>query len=315
MGSWNNTCGLTNLPIHEGEAVYVFPIKEKDLSGYRSHCYSTAFYRPMITPFVAEYNDYGGAENCTGLILNDFINEMKRTLVEMDQGDNQYHDIPIRKDEFDIDKFFEAVHEDRLYVDDWTSKRPVYFTMIRKDVVDRLWNEWTFDIYVGEGKGTDPNDCYERNLTYAIIADKFVPKLMDTVRETIATTEDMDKIERYVNRKFAMRGDEREPVMRSLIMSFENHEFWDAAFTKDKILESAVEGNYNHATELLKLQLIGVMVNEMMESTRRVWLPVMHQGSQSAEHKEYRLLHKLANDVIDARDAEYAAEYGEDYDD
>ena len=47
-------------------------------------------------------------------------------------------------------------------------------------------------------------------------------------------------------------------------------------------------------------------------------MPVMHQGSQSAEHKEYRLLHKLSNDVIDARDAKYAAEdaeWDEDEDD
>ena len=60
------------------------------------------------------------------------------------------------------------------------------------------------------------------------------------------------------------------------------------------------------------------MVNDMMESTRRIWMPVMHQGSQSAEHKEYRLLHKLSNDVIDARDAKYAAEdaeWDEDEDD
>ncbi len=53
----------------------------------------------------------------------------------------------------------------------------------------------------------------------------------------------------------------------------------------------------------------------MMTSTRRVWMPVMHQGSQSQEYDDYRLLHKLANDVMDERDARYRAEWGDDEDD
>lgn len=41
----------------------------------------------------------------------------------------------------------------------------------------------------------------------------------------------------------------------------------------------------------------------------------MHQGSQSAEYDDYRLLHKIANDVMDEKDAEHRAMWGDDEDD
>lgn len=34
-------------------------------------------------------------------------------------------------------------------------------------------------------------------------------------------------------------------------------------------------------------------------------MPVMHQGSQSEEYDEYRLLNKISTDVMNAREKEY----------
>jgi len=44
------------------------------------------------------------------------------------------------------------------------------------------------------------------------------------------------------------------------------------------------------------------MVSSFMEATRKVWLPVMHQGSQSEEYNEYRLMNKITTDVMNARE-------------
>ena len=60
MGCWNKTCGLSNLYIKAGQEAYVFPLVKRSQDGER--CYSHAFWKPMLLPFVTEYNDYGGGK-------------------------------------------------------------------------------------------------------------------------------------------------------------------------------------------------------------------------------------------------------------
>ena len=318
MGSWNNTCGLTNLPIISGEEVYVFPVKEKDLSKYRSHCYSTALYQSMLMPFEAKYNDYGAGENCHGVALDLFVEEMRRELVELDVGENKYHDIAVKKDDFDIDKFFEAVHEDRLFVKGWgTSNRPVYFTMIRKDVVDRMWNEWTFNRWKGS-KGTVPDgfesdQYYIKNVTYAKIA-ALIPKYLAALSKKLKEMSDNEiTIDRYITRSLMTRDDLAESfLLDGVFRSFENHEFWDLLNARECITNYIIAGDFDKAEEFIRMLMIGCMVNGMMECTRKTWLPVMHMGSQSEQYPEYRLLNKLTNDVMDARETLWQEDDAED---
>jgi hypothetical protein len=318
MGSWNNTCGLTNLPIHSGEAVYVFPIREKDLSGYRSHCYSTALYQPILVPFVADYDDYGAGENCSGVALDLTIEELRRELVELEVGENQYHDIAVKRDDFDVNKFFEAVHEKRLFVRGWgKSDRPVFFTMVRKDVADRMWNEWKFDLWKGT-KGSVPDgfefdEYYIKNVTYSKLST-LVPKYLLALNEKIKElNKDEMSIDRYIHRSLLMRNDlAANYLLEGIFQTFENYEFWDLLNAKECVIKYIEAGELYKAEEFICTMMIGCMINSMMESTRRVWLPVMHQGSQSEEHAEYRLLNKLSNDVMDARESEYEDDDVED---
>ena len=67
MGSWNATCGLTNLAITYNTDVYVFTVTEVDTSYYRSHCENNCFYKPQLIPFIATYEDYGYCVNSNGI--------------------------------------------------------------------------------------------------------------------------------------------------------------------------------------------------------------------------------------------------------
>lgn len=65
MGCWNGTCGISNLPIKQGEEIVLFIVKEKNLftcngGGY---CYPTDLFEPISLPIIGEYNDYGSIEN------------------------------------------------------------------------------------------------------------------------------------------------------------------------------------------------------------------------------------------------------------
>jgi hypothetical protein len=318
MGSWNNTCGLTNLPIISGEEVYVFPIQEVDNSKYRSHCYSTALYKPMMVPFVAKYNDYGAGEECSGVALDLFVEEMRRELVELEVGENQYHDIAVKRDDFDIDKFFEAVHKYRMFVKGWgTTDRPVYFTMIRKDVADRMWKEWTFDQYKGsEGtvpEGFESDQYYIKNVTYAKIA-AMIPEYLAAISKVVEQLNNEEiTIDRYIIGSLLLRNEVAEKfLLDGIFRYFGHHDFWDLLNTKECIIKYIMSGDLDRAEEFIRNFIIGIMINHMMESTRRIWLPVMHQGSQSEEYAEYRFLNSLANDVITARESEFEDDNGED---
>lgn len=343
MGCWNATCGLSNLPIMSGEEVYVFPIVES----YRdSFCYATALYNPTIIPFRAKYNDYGAGEECSGVALDMIMDGVRKNLIELEVGENEYHDIAVKREGFDIDKFFEAVHEKRLRVNnplraypDQPKYKEVFFTMIRKDVVDRLWNEWTFDMYKMKDavipQGFETDQYYFKNVTYAKLAG-LIPDFMEFCNAKESPSSDaVNKI---------IKDDDADALTKRLLLSavFKRQYFFEGsrdhmlsdtfghAFGNgyagggfahivkfsDPILDKYFAGDKDGAYELMREALLGKMVNSFMEATRKVWLPVMHQGSQSEEYDEYRLLNKITTDVMDARQAYYDEEnFGEDEDD
>ena len=151
MGSWNKTCGLSNLYINSGEPVMVFTLVRNNY--LTDFCYSTALYSPVLIPFYSEYNDYGAGENSSGIGLSLTIEALSKSLVEIEQGKNEYHDIPVKREGFDEDKYWEAIHEGRLNVLDYKGKEAnVQFVMFHKRVVDYILENYVQDNYVGQGK-------------------------------------------------------------------------------------------------------------------------------------------------------------------
>jgi len=335
MGCWNATCGLTSLPIISGEEVYVFPIVES----YRdSFCYSTALYNPVIIPFRAKYNDYGAGEECNGVALDLIVDGVRKNLIEMEVGENKYHDIAVKREGFDIDTFFEVVHEKRLRVNNplrgyegQPQYKEVFFTMIRKDVVDRLWNEWTFDWYKRKDaeipEGFESDQYYFKNVTYAKLAG-LIPDYMEfcankqsprhgSVNDIIKDDDENAQKKRDILNDLFMRQYFFEGSRDHILSDTFGHAFGSGyaggGFAhivnfSDPILEMFISGNKEGAYELMREALLGKMVNSFMEVTRKVWLPVMHQGSQSEEYAEYRLLNKISIDVMNAREKEFEYE-------
>lgn len=153
MGCWNHTCALTNLPIFVGDPVYVFLLEETP-SSTESLCYPNTFYSPYPFWFQGDYNDYGAVENCRGPMLNDIVENVKKRLVEFEVGENQYHDIEIKKDKFDIDKLFDADHEDRLFVYPRVKFQHMKQTTLRlrhvvisHDVMERILDKFKLHIW------------------------------------------------------------------------------------------------------------------------------------------------------------------------
>ena len=301
MGCWNNTCGLSNLPILSGNEVYVFPIL-RDMR-VSSLCYSTALYRPFLAPFVAEYDDYGGGENCSGIMLNSIIEVLKSRLVEKPLGKNEYHDVAVTRDGFDVDKFFESINKHRLEVSGFSNSE-VYFSMVQKDVVDRLWNEYSFRIFHNFG------DSKNKDYRYVTVsfADLFsmVPDYLEECNKFYDPKDHHNMFRSY----FRSTG--------SPLSGFLNEDYYSQSsrffnlINISALVADVYQVNKDDAIEICRIYLIGILVDAMMSATRKIWTPVMHQGSQNQDYDEYRLMNKITGEIIAACLKEYADEDGDD---
>lgn len=308
MGCWNKTCGISNLHIHNGQPVYVFVLEEN--VNRDSFCYSSCLYKPCLLPFNSFYNDYGAGENSSGIGLPYILKGLRENLVELEVGENEYHDIAVKRDDFDEDKFFQACHKDRLFVSDgYTQKIPVKFTMMRKDIVDNILEK--FSIYSWKDK---------KSYTYA-----------DTLKELNSTVEsylDLQNKSDALNYPFADRPDDKQReislwfelrnVIPSLSETFSQQvlrtlygydlaTFIDMRGTVPGIVSA---GDIKREDKKLQLKdflaecLKGVFIESFMSSTRKLWTPGGHEGSQNTDLDGHKLLISVMKDAIDFEESQ-----------
>lgn len=297
MGCWNKTCGLSSLHITAGTPVYVFMLERNTYEDDR--CYSTAFWRPTLLPFLSEYNDYGGGENSHDNI-NYIIDALKERVVEMDVGENEYHDIAVKADQLNEELLFDAIHEGRLKVRHATEEVQVDFTMIRKDVVDHICENWVQQHYVGGGKGTIG---YGRNYIEYKHQDlvDLLPAFIDDLMQSDNSFD--------VYRKFEMP--DYTNILSRYICSRASYRYGTLIRIPNVIQQLVIEDKRDEIEKILKDYLLGCFIDRFMESSRKVWIPGCHEGSQSMEHAPYRILNNAITEVLDAEKAEFDA-YDED---
>lgn len=327
MGCWNKTCGLSRLHITAGEPVYVFVLEEgKDSS---DRCYSTALFSPLLLPFESVYDDYGGGEDSSGPGLELILNGLRKNLIEMEQGENEYHDIPVKSDDFDATGFFEAVHEGRLSVKGWRGEpNKVDFVMIRKDVAQHIFDTWEREHYVGNGKGTGG---WGNNYVFYKFADVLadIPAFMDRLESKLKDDGDLvesagDEKAAAVIRRANLRlrlyeglasvyaWEERDQNKVSWYMMRDTYRYSSIVHIHEAIVDLVEQGKRQEAEALLTEHLKAVYIDSFYHATRNIWAPGCHEGSQSQDHDGYRVLVSAITKVLDAEKAEYDEENEEE---
>ena len=282
MGSWNTTCGLTNLPILTGTPVHVFPIKEKNTRTYRSHCETDAFYSPCLFSFKAIYDDGGQYTDYSGPVLDTIMQQLYSAL--NGTGSRAIFADSRMNHTIAPELFFRLTLDNdiRVYDGNWRNGAPVFYTAIRADVIDRLWQEWSFTEYY---RFSDDSRGY-LTLTFEEIND-MVPEYVDR----IPVVEEKDLI-------ILMDVDTGDPLMDNF-SRLSQQSPWDLIKYRNTVLKHVREGNNALAVELIREQLKGVMVSHFMTKTRNVWLPNVHEGSQSEQYEEHQLLADITRDVAE----------------
>jgi hypothetical protein len=313
MGSWSKTCGLSNLHITAGTPVYVFVLeKNKDYNA----CYSTGLFAPLLLPFESVYDDYGGGEDSSGPALDYIMNMIKKDLIEMEVGENQYHDIEVKKEGFGPEKFFEAVHEDRLSIQGPRSEpTQLYFTMMRKDIVDDILENHRIQDYVGDGKGT----CgYGNNYIKYKFAD-IVADIRPLLNDAMEIVGKIDKEERAFKMlsgfDYLFDQDYKNKVLKWMRSdSYRHSRIVDMKSVIRRGLEIGTVDSINKLEEILTEHVKAIYIDGFMDSARKTWIPGGHEGSQGMSGGALRLLGAATVRALDREKAEWMADMGEDAD-
>lgn len=306
MGCWNKTCGLSNLPIHAGEPVMVFTLVQRnDISDF---CYSTALYSPVLLPFYSEYNDYGAGENSSGIGLPLIIDALKANLVEMEQGENQYHDIPVKKDTFDESVYWESIHEQRLKVPSHSGNRDVQFVMFHKRVVDHILENLTLEQYVGNGEGTGG---WGNNYNYYKFAD--ILAQLPPVLEALLNA-GKDDIFKWRPMSVLQKPEFRDNLAAEYLRYQDTYRYSNLINIENLIRELVEQNADDLLADLIIENLKARFIDSYMMSTRKVWIPGCHEGSQGSDEEPYRALIAAMTHVLDEDKRKYAEEYGDEED-
>ena len=152
MGCFNGTCGISNLPIHVGNKIYLFLLRSSgaETQSIACQCYEPDdLYKPLGFPVECEYNDYGGVENITPNSLNEtYFKEQFKYFQRTSSGNYEPYVW------LSFEKFCKDVIHDGIWIEvlDWDyaavsrEERPkqilqmvrLEYMMVHKPLYDRL---------------------------------------------------------------------------------------------------------------------------------------------------------------------------------
>lgn len=131
MGCWNETCGLTNLPIFSGEKTCAVIIEE--LRPYNKSCLSAENWCPIGPAIWGDYSGYGYIEDIPD---EEEVKNFYRQVMEKNGA--KFVDKSMNACTFDhLDMFFRYVQEGEIYcVHDGTIHH-LQVVLFSKDAVER----------------------------------------------------------------------------------------------------------------------------------------------------------------------------------
>lgn len=289
MGCWNKTCGLSNLHITYKTPVYVF-VLERMLS-YDDQCYSKFLYRPLLLPFYSEYNDYGAGENSSGPFLDLIMDSIKENLIEVEPGENPHHDIAVKRDLWNEQLFWDAIHENRLKVRTYNNGAThIDVVMFRKDIVDQIIQNWTVDLYLDGGY---------INYNFGDLLDT-IPSVVERAKQQLAKYPAdiaplMCRLENLYNWK------EHKIVSPWL---YADHRYSRIVDINQTFFDLVANGNDFRASLLLAEHLKAKWLDSFMNGIRKLWTPGGFEGSQSQDKNGYLLMARAVTEVLHRADEE-----------
>lgn len=294
MGCWNASCFLTNLPITYGEDVRVFILHKQENSELR-YCYPTASWRPFAFSFKGKYNDYGSIEEENGIMLNFIIDSIKKDLMELELGENRYHDIEVKKEGFDFEKMMEANHEGRLFVTNLFGKQSqLKMIMVKESSLNSFLDRYSWETISWD----EQKKINRRFINYKTRCDEIKNELLSLTDKYLS-----DRQHDVKNSNFFMFLFKVEKILFETTSHIANA--FSAITAKDQNL---LQCTYDDIVE--EVTIVEV-INNFLSDVRRTWTPPSGEGSQQNETEPYKMFAQLLLDEcakIDKQHSEWEKE-------
>lgn len=298
MGSWNNTCNVSNLSICCGKPVRVLflamshgamqPENKKTLIGTENNfakerCYSTDFWHPYNVAIKAEYADYGRVSDLKSpLETLSFHHILDRNLIPVEQGENQYHDPPSTVG-MNWEQIWNVVQEGRLRIrNDYNRPAPLVGVLILEDVWKLLTKE-------SAQKIKQVNSALDKSLEF-LEANK-------------------TKTDPFYLHTF----DETNEAMRSLFRYGSCGETGilkdQFSFIRDEIFNKTFERKSLEVNKFIRSLAETLTAQSAYERMRKTWHPGTGMGSQNTDFNRMREFYSGLVEIAEAEQKEEEEHY------
>jgi hypothetical protein len=252
-------------------------------NNFSSWCSTSALYSVCPLLFEGKYTDYGAVSDLSGCI-DLILSSLKSQVIEMDVGENEYHDIAIKRDTFDEKMIFTASNKNRLFVaHHWNKNKAISLhpVIIHGSVYREI-----LDKYIA-----DSDD------TFQDIVDK-IPSFVLKIRQHI---EKKDVIGHHLDVETIWSWEEQQTNIAARWISRHSGlegEYTSLLINKEKILMDYIKAGDWGSVETLYIEILKVsFLNNFMYATRKMWTPQCGAGNSNGELYPYEFLAKTILDI------------------
>ena len=141
MGSWNDVCFMSGLPIHCSEPIYAFVLMPRaEVVREGAVCYKDDKYVPIGFPIKGVYNDYGGIEDIEYPKVLETLFQSYHYLIE--RTDEDYNDIFVDYKWASMEQFLDHIAARKMFIKTYDGEtHRLALTMIHKELYDILLYE------------------------------------------------------------------------------------------------------------------------------------------------------------------------------
>lgn len=349
MGCWNETCGITQMPIEGGDKVRMFLLVEAehwDEGG--ALYYSTDLWKPFGLPLKGTYDEYGRIENIEEDALSDLLlQSLKEIIVEVP---NRMGDI-FKRDELDWETAIDFLTDEGLKVTD-----PNHISFIGKklddllasmkekfpDLPDNGWSSERSDLSKQQKKAVkdDPavvrmyhmmvhEDIYQALVNYKVPSRRFsawtegnlraeleagAAKYIADVRKDLVEISADEKLSNLLKMSRRWSTDNRfVSATNHLTGNYGSGEYLRKYldFVEQRIKDGATDDDKD--IKILTDQFIDfVCFNQAMALLRKMWHPQTGKGGQDREYVLHKFLGETITTFSEKKIKAWEEEYAED---
>jgi hypothetical protein len=291
MGSWDETCMITQLPITPGDLVKLFIIRWSPLKArlFNGGVYHTDTCEPISGPIECKYNDYGRYEPVEeDKNFAQFVTEsICPHVVERDWGENSCHDLPTwKKDLVGKDAYHNMINiiqENRLLVQETilseNRQTGVAMVAIHKDIFDAI----TSDEYI------ESLSRWTRSY-YRLLSEEQEKyrEYLERLKEELALENSSLSEENKAIKRFEII--QKKELLRDILAPN-----WDINHFKKKLSELDEKTAYHYLDKFAQLDCF----NNRLRVSRHQWIPQCGHGSQTIEYKANQFIFQKASELVD----------------